>query len=130
MAASAQANKIVGDWTTHDDKADVDASIVHIYKGTDGLYYGKVVKLLVEGKDVCTECTGADKDKPIEGLIIIRGFQEKDGELVGGKVLDPDNGKFYYGKIYLNNKGQLVLRGSLDKMGLLGRSQTWNRKTK
>jgi uncharacterized protein (DUF2147 family) len=54
-------------------------------------------------------------------------MQLVDGELRGGKVLDPENGKFYYAKIYLEN-GKLILRGSLDKRGLLGRSQTWIRK--
>jgi len=40
--------------------------------------------------------------------------------------LDPESGKFYYGKIYLE-KGRLVLRGSLDKRGWFGRNQTWIR---
>ena len=51
---------------------------------------------------------------------------DENGELVGGKVLDPESGKFYYGKIYLKN-GKLVLRGSLDKRGFLGRNQEWER---
>ena len=50
----------------------------------------------------------------------------ENGELVGGKVLDPESGKFYYGKIYAKD-GKLVLRGSLDKRGFLGRNQTWVR---
>ena len=48
-------------------------------------------------------------------------------QLEGGKVLEPETGKFYYGKIYPKD-GKLVLRGSLDKLGVLGRSQTWVRK--
>ena len=51
-------------------------------------------------------------------------MKAEDGQLVGGKVLDPESGKFYYGKIYLKG-GNLVLRGSLDKLGFLGRNQTW-----
>ena len=80
------------------------------------------------GDEVCTACVGEDQNKPIIGLVIVRDMQLKDGELRGGKVLDPDNGKFYYAKIYLDKDGTLVLRGSLDKAGLLGRSQTWLRK--
>lgn len=125
QVANAQVNKIVGDWKTVDDKTGEQRSIVHIYKGTDGLYYGKIVTLLVGSHDeVCTECTGADKGKKVEGLVILRGMKEENGQLVGGKVLDPENGKFYYGKVFLKD-GKLVLRGSLDKAGLLGRSQTW-----
>ncbi len=122
-----QVNQIVGDWKTVDDKTGESYSIIHIFKATDGLYYGKIAKMLVGPADVvCEACTGADKDKPLVGLIIIRGMHEENGELRGGKVLDPENGKFYYGKIYLQD-GKLVLRGSLDKRGLLGRNQTWLR---
>lgn len=93
------------------------------------MYYGQIVGLL-SGKtdEVCTACTGDDHNQPIIGLVIVRDMQLKGDELRGGKVLDPDNGKFYYGKIYLDEDGNLVLRGSLDKAGLLGRSQTWLRK--
>ena len=127
----AQVQQIVGEWITVDDKTGEQLSVVKIFKATDGLYYGKIVKLLKGNPDEkCVACTGADKDKPVVGLIIIRGFQEKDGKLVGGdkgRVLDPENGKFYYGKIWLED-GNLILRGSLDKKGILGRSQTWIRK--
>ena len=131
MPMAAQVQQIVGEWITVDDKTSEQLSVVKIFKATDGLYYGKIVKLLKGNPDEkCVACTGADKDKPVVGLIIIRGFQEKDGKLVGGdkgRVLDPENGKFYYGKIWLED-GNLILRGSLDKKGILGRSQTWIRK--
>ena len=131
MPMAAQVQQIVGEWITVDDKTGEQLSVVKIFKATDGLYYGKIVKLLKGNPDEkCVACTGADKDKPVVGLIIIRGFQEKDGKLVGGdkgRVLDSENGKFYYGKIWLED-GKLILRGSLDKKGILGRSQTWIRK--
>lgn len=127
MSLSAQINQILGDWKTVDDKTGEERSIVTIYRGTDGLYYGKIAKLLIEVPvDVCTPCKEEDHNAPLEGLVIIRGMHEEDGELQGGKVLDPESGKFYYGKIFLKN-GKLVLRGSLDKRGFLGRNQTWLR---
>ena len=116
---------IVGDWMTVDDETGQNFSIVRIYQGADGLYYGKIHKMLVGGDDlVCVKCVDEDKNAPILGLVIIGGMHMEKGELRGGKVLDPNNGKFYYGKIYLKD-GKLVLRGSLDKMGVLGRNQTW-----
>ena len=127
LYVSAQKADFVGDWATVDDKTGESYSVVHIYKAADGLYYGKIAKMLVGNNLRCIECTGDDKDKPLEGLVIIRGFHEKNGELVGGRVLDPESGKFYHGKIYLKN-GNLVLRGSIDRAGILGRSQTWKRK--
>lgn len=129
ISANAQVNKILGDWKTVDDKTGEQRSVVTIYKGSDGLYYGKISKMLMytELDLKCDQCKGEDYNAPIEGLVIIRGMHAEDGQLVGGKVLDPESGKFYYGKIYLKD-GKLVLRGSLDKRGFLGRNQTWIRK--
>lgn len=125
FSMQAQVKGIVGDWKTVDDKTGESFSIVNIYQAKDGLYYGKITKMLVGLKgERCVECEGEDYNKPLEGLIIIRGMKAENGQLVGGKVLDPDSGKFYYGKIYLKD-GKLVLRGSLDKRGFLGRNQTW-----
>lgn len=125
FSMQAQVKGIVGDWKTVDDKTGESFSIVNIYQAKDGLYYGKITKMLVGPKgERCVECEGDDYNKPLEGLIIIRGMKAENGQLVGGKVLDPDSGKFYYGKIYLKD-GKLVLRGSLDKRGFLGRNQTW-----
>lgn len=130
LSCGAQVNQILGDWKTVDDKTGDNFSIVTIYQGTDGLYYGKVSKMLVGPADLkCDQCKGEDHNKPLEGLVIIRGmnYNEDKNQLEGGKVLDPESGKFYYGKIYPKN-GKLVLRGSLDKRGILGRNQTWIRK--
>lgn len=119
-------NPLLGEWITVDDATGEQKSIVRIYQADNGKYYGTIIQLLEENGEtaVCTECTGEDHNKPIVGLTIIRDMQLKDNELRGGKVLDPDNGKFYYAKVYLKD-GKLILRGSLDKAGLLGRSQTW-----
>lgn len=128
MSGQAQVSAILGDWRTVDDKTGEKRSIVTIYKGSDGLYYGKISKMLMyTDLDLkCDQCKGEDYNAPIVGLVIIRGMKTEKGELVGGKVLDPESGKFYYGKIYLKD-GKLVLRGSLDKRGFLGRNQTWVR---
>lgn len=119
-------NPLLGEWITVDDATGEHKSIVRIYQADNGKYYGTIIQLLEENGEtaVCTECTGEDHNKPIVGLTIIRDMQLKDNELRGGKVLDPDNGKFYYAKVYLKD-GKLILRGSLDKAGLLGRSQIW-----
>ena len=128
LSAQAQISAILGDWRTVDDKTGEKRSIVTIYKGSDGLYYGKISKMLMytELDLKCDKCQGADHNAPIEGLVIIRGMHAENVQLVGGKVLDPESGKFYYGKIHLKD-GKLVLRGSLDKRGFLGRNQTWIR---
>ena len=129
VSVNAQIDAILGDWKTVDDKTGDNFSIVHIYKATDGLYYGRIAKMLVGDPDLkCVACEGSDHNRPLEGLVIIRGmkYNADKNQLEGGKVLEPATGKFYYGKIYPKD-GKLVLRGSLDKLGVLGRSQTWIR---
>lgn len=118
---------ILGEWITVDDNSGEQKSVVKIYQAENGKYYGTIVELFGEKDAVCVECEGADHNQPIVGLTIIRDMQLVGDELKNGKVLDPDNGKLYYAKVYLKD-GKLVLRGSLDKAGLLGRSQTWLRK--
>ena len=126
----AQVDQIVGDWKTVDDKTGDNFAIVHIFKATNGLYYGKIAKMLMytELDLKCEACKGEDHNAPIEGLVIIRGmsYDKENNQLNGGKVLDPESGKFYYGRIYPKD-GKLILRGSLDKRGFLGRNQTWLR---
>lgn len=117
---------ILGEWITVDDATGEQLSVVKIYRAQNGKYYGEIIHLFGENVDnvVCEACVGEDHNKPVIGLTIIRDMELKDGELRNGKVLDPDNGKFYYAKVYLKD-GKLVLRGSLDRAGLLGRSQIW-----
>ncbi len=128
---SAQIDQIVGRWTTIDDKENIPVSIVNIYKGTDGKYYGQIERILVKGEEnkLCTECEGSLHNKPVVGMVIVNNMEWRDGKLQGGTILDPDNGKTYYAKMWVDpSTGKLILRGSLDKRGLLGRNQEWVRK--
>ena len=130
--ANAQIDKIVGRWTTIDDKENIQVSIVNIYRSTDGKYYGQIEKILVKGEEnkICTECEGALHNKPVVGMVIVNNMEWRDSKLQGGTILDPNNGKTYYAKMWLDTQtGKLVLRGSLDKRGILGRNQEWIRYT-
>ena len=130
--ANAQIDKIVGRWTTIDDKENIQVSIVNIYRSTDGKYYGQIEKILVKGEEnkICTECEGTLHNKPVVGMVIVNNMEWRDGKLQGGTILDPNNGKTYYAKMWLDTQtGKLILRGSLDKRGILGRNQEWIRYT-
>jgi len=129
IAGMAQIDKIVGRWKTIDDKDGSAKSIVFIFKATNGQYYGKIEKLFKEPEKLCTECEGANKNKLILGMLIINNMVEKDGKLTGGTILDPKNGKVYRCNISLESENgeKLSVRGSLDKGGWIGRSQTWIR---
>ena len=128
MSGFAQVNKIVGKWKTIDDKDGSVKSIVFVFKATNGKYYGKIEKLFKEPEKLCTECEGSNKNQPVLGMMIINNMVEKDFSLTGGTILDPKNGKVYKCNISLEKEtGNLSVRGSLDKFGLIGRSQTWLR---
>ena len=74
----------------------------------------------------CIKCTGTDKDKPILGLIIIKGLSKDGHEYNGGKIVDPESGKIYKSFIKLIGKDKLEVRGYIG-FALIGRSQTWLR---
>ncbi len=124
----AQVNKIVGKWKTIDDKDGSTKSIVFVFKATNGKYYGKIEKLFKDPEKLCAECDGLNKNKPIAGMMIINDLVEKDGKLTGGTILDPKTGKVYKCNMSINaDTDNLVVRGSLDRGGFIGRSQTWVR---
>jgi uncharacterized protein (DUF2147 family) len=124
----AQADKIVGKWKTIDDKDGSEKSIILIFKATNGKYFGTIEKLFKNPDGICSECEGANKNKPNLGLRIINNMVESSGKLTGGTILDPKNGKVYKCNISIDSKtGNLNVRGSLDSGGLFGRSQTWLR---
>lgn len=129
LGANAQVAQIVGRWKSIDDKDGSAKSIVLIYRSPNGMYYGKVEKLLKDPAAKCKECDGANKDQPIQGMVVINNMKEDGDRLTGGTILDPKNGKVYSCNLSLesSNPEHLVVRGSLDKRGWFGRSQVWIR---
>mgnify|MGYP003590766188 CR=1 FL=1 len=128
LASFGQVASIVGRWKTIDDDGKTVKSIVYIFKATNGKYYGKIEKLFKDPEKLCVECEGTNHNKPIMGMMIINGMVEKNGMLTGGTIMDPNNGKVYRCNISFDAKtGNLNVKGSLDKAGWIGRSQTWIR---
>ena len=128
FSVNAQGSKIAGKWKTIDDKDGTAKSIVFIFKATNGKYYGKIDKMFKDSEKLCVECEGANKNQPVLGMMIINDLTEKENKLTGGTILDPKNGKIYKCNLSLESGGdKLIVRGSLDKNGWIGRSQTWIR---
>lgn len=123
---SAQA-QVTGKWKTIDDETGKAKSIVEIYE-SNGKLYGKVVEILNPAKKnaKCDKCEGADKGKPVEGLVIIKGLTKDGNEWTDGDILDPTKGKLYSCTLKLEGKDKLKVRGYLG-VSLLGRTQTWTR---
>jgi uncharacterized protein (DUF2147 family) len=125
---AAEGNSPVGQWKTIDDKTGKEKSIIEITSENDTLT-GKIIKLLnpSEPNPVCSKCKGAQKDQPIEGMIIVKGVSKKESSWSGGTILDPKNGKTYKVSLKLIESGQkLKVRGYIG-IPALGRTQIWSR---
>src|SRR5690606_25303436 len=108
----AQSQSVTGKWKTIDDQTGEAKSIVEIYE-RDGKIYGKVVEILNPAKKdaKCQNCKGADKDRPVLGLVIVKGLSKDDKEWSGGQILDPNNGKTYKCTMSLDGTNKLNVRG-------------------
>jgi uncharacterized protein (DUF2147 family) len=118
---------IFGKWKTVDDETGMENGIVEIYEKA-GKVYGRIIEILEKEKKhfKCEMCEGEDKNKPVLGLVIIKGLKKKGDFYEGGKVTDPKNGKSYHCKMTLEGKDKLIVRGYIG-ISLFGRSQTWFR---
>ncbi|MFM7485428.1 MAG: DUF2147 domain-containing protein [Cytophagales bacterium] len=119
-------SSVVGKWKSIDDKSGEVRSIVEIFEKNSKLY-GKIIKVFLRPNEdpdpVCEECAPEDDryKKKILGMEIIREMKKDDQEYVGGYILDPEVGKVYRCKLWLEN-GSLKVRGYL---GPFFRTQTW-----
>ena len=123
--AALAAESPVGKWKTVDEKSGKVVSEVELYD-QGGKLYGKIVGLTdpnnAQGQPKkCTACTGEDKDRPIVGLVIIKGLSADKDRYKGGTILDPDDGKVYKAEVW-EEGGTLKVRGYL---GIFYRTQTW-----
>ncbi|PHS13184.1 MAG: hypothetical protein COA86_17700 [Kangiella sp.] len=124
--AEETSQSVVGVWQTIDDKTKQVRSLVEL-SIEDNKLYGKIVKLFPQDGDpenpICEKCEGERKNKAILGLQIIDGLSLKKDEWIDGEILDPDNGKTYDCKIWLE-EGELKVRGYI---GFFYRTQKWIR---
>lgn len=117
---------ITGNWKTIDDETGEEKSIVNIYE-KDGKIYGNIIEILNPKKknSTCTDCEGANKNKPILGMTIINGLSKDDGIYAGGTILDPSNGKVYKCRLNLEEDQNLLeVRGYV---AFFYKTQYWRR---
>ena len=124
ISLSLDAQDIFGKWKTIDDNTGKPRSIVEITE-KDGKAYGKILKLFREpGEDldpICDDCTDYRKDKKVIGMTIITDMEKDGAEWEDGEILDPENGKVYDCKLWIED-GKLKVRGYV---AFFYRTQTW-----
>lgn len=124
-----QDNRVVGKWLTFDENTGEQKATVEIYLD-NGKLFGKVIEITKpeHRKDVCVECTGTKKGKPILGLEIIDGltWDKGDKRWEGGEVLEADTGKTYDCAVWIDDEdsNKLFLRGYV---AFFYRTQVWSR---
>jgi uncharacterized protein (DUF2147 family) len=128
---ASTATSPVGYWKTIDHVTGKPKSIVKIWKTKDQLLMGKVIKIFpTQGKStasLCTECSGANRNQPIVGMLIVSGLYAYKQRWDNGKILDPENGKTYTCAMRISENGKKLNVQGYIGLPLFGRSQTWER---
>lgn len=130
VVTSVHAQGIRGKWKTVDDETGKTKSIVELYE-QEGAIYGKITQLLLpedQGK-LCEKCSGTDHDKPMVGLVIVKGLKQDKADsntYAGGTILDPKKGKTYTCKMWIekDDPDKLYVRGYI---AFFYRTQNWYR---
>jgi len=124
LSASAQRTSPIGKWKTVDDNTGKTKSVVEVYE-KGGKLFGKILDLIDpdEPDPKCEECDEDDPRhmKPVVGLEIIRNMEKDGNAWEDGDILDPENGKVYRCKLWVE-EGKLQVRGYI---AFLYRTQIW-----
>jgi uncharacterized protein (DUF2147 family) len=123
---SAQSS-VFGKWKSIDDQTGKALAIIEIFEKNNKVY-GRVIEVLnpKNKNHICSNCSDEDKDKPIIGLVVMKGLKKDGDEYNGGKILDPKTGKLYKCYINLEDEDKLKVRGYIG-ISLFGRTQYWHR---
>ena len=130
QSAAAADLTPVGRWFTIDEKTGAQTGVIEITQAGDVLN-GRIIRVMPKPGDpanpVCKKCDGPEKDQPMLGMVILKGFKRDGDEWDGGTILDPRSGSVYSSELRLDDGGRkLLVRGYIG-ISLLGRTQTWLR---
>lgn len=128
------ADAIVGVWNTADNDAKIE-----MYRCGGG-YCGRIVYLEepnyppndkqgMGGQPMIdrNNPNPALRKRPLIGLTFLEGFRyQGDNVWDGGRIYNPENGKFYKARISLADGDHILLRGYWG-ISLLGKTETWVR---
>ena len=127
----------VGYWKTIDNDTGKTLSYVRLWEDK-GKLIGKVVKQFPQpngekAQEICTECPGAQKGKPVLGMIFLWGFvrdKEAPRKWIDGKVLNPGDGRTYNAEVTVSEDGMtLSLYGYIRLLVKVGGTSVWKRAT-
>jgi uncharacterized protein (DUF2147 family) len=126
----AAAQTVSGVWQQIDPSTGKVGALV-TFSESGGLFSGQISKLFPDpGEDprpLCHKCSGAQRDKPILGLVFIEGMRRSGLAYEGGTILDPETGTSYSANMKLSPDGNTLTVHGYVGIPLFGQSQTWKR---
>ncbi len=117
---------ILGKWKTIHEKTGKPISVVEFYEN-NGKIFGKIVEILEEEhkNDLCSKCSGSEKNTPILGLDIIKDMERVGKYYKKGTIFHPVMGHRFKCRIkFLDDPDKIQVRGYL--LFLYG-TQYWER---
>ncbi|MDP4290907.1 MAG: DUF2147 domain-containing protein [Bacteroidota bacterium] len=133
--AQNKADRIEGFYLTRDDKTNKEKSQVHVFKGTDGKYHGKIAwlaEMLENGKPKVDKNNPSAnlRTRPVLGMGLLNNFSydaDKD-EWSDGTIYDPLSGKTYKCFIRFSDARTLKVSGYIGKQWMgLNRTVVWTK---
>jgi uncharacterized protein (DUF2147 family) len=126
IAAQVKADDVVGTWLT----SGKEPAKIQIYESSER-YYGKITWLKYPEKNGTPRLDINNPDetrrnKPIIGLVILKGFRFDEDEWEDGKIYDPESGKTYRCYLSLKDRNTLKVRGYVG-VSLIGRTEIWKK---
>lgn len=126
-AGSVAEASPAGRWRTIDDRTGEPRAVIRLWLEHDRLH-GRIEHVYPrpgESPDpVCTRCTGARRGGKVIGMVVVWDHRLERDRWAGGRVLDPEMGKDYPGRLWLEGPDRLKVRGY---WGPFHRTQTWHR---
>ena len=129
IAFMNQAQSVEGYWLNSDPRNDKPLSVINIYQDNNQ-FFGKITELYQypanDPNPICTACSGAKKDKPWIGLVILERFTANGNTLEGGTLLIPRFGVTLPCTLIFDptKPDELTVEG---KIGFVKKSYIWTR---
>lgn len=136
--AFGKEGDILGKWIT--EKAENGNQIIVQFHKENNKFYGVIDALTIPVYGPNEKYAGQKKmdlanpnpklkNKTLVGSKFVYNFtyNEKKNRFEDGSIYNPENGKTYHCSITFKNINTIIVKGSLDSMGLIGKKQVWTR---
>lgn len=136
--AFGKEGDILGKWIT--EKADNGNQIIVQFHQENNKFYGIIDALTIPVYGKNEKFAGekkmdlANPDPKLQNRTLVGSkfvynftYDKDDNKFVDGSIYNPENGKTYHCSITFKDKNTIIVKGSLDKMGLIGKKQIWKR---